>query len=59
MGENHVYYNGNSAKDFVTPSGLTGCPDKLPPLAYGVLLDMAKLMGKDILLKEPPLTAKK
>ena len=51
MGENHVYYNGNSAKDFVTPSGLTKLSiDKLPPVATrGVLLDMAKLMGKDIL----------
>jgi hypothetical protein len=51
MGENHRYYNGHLAKDFVTPVGLSKLSiDKLPPVATrGVLLDMAKLMGKDIL----------
>jgi kynurenine formamidase len=51
MGENHRYYNGNLASDFVTPTGLSKLSiDKLPPVATrGVLLDMAKLMGKDIL----------
>ena len=51
MGENHRYYNGHLAKDFVTPVGLSKLSiDKLPPVATrGVLLDMAKLLGKDIL----------
>jgi kynurenine formamidase len=51
MGENHRYYNGNLARDFVTPTGLTKLSiDKLPPIASrGVLLDMAKLMGEAIL----------
>jgi kynurenine formamidase len=51
MGVNHVYYNGNKASDFVTPKGLTKLSiDKLPPIvSRGVLLDVAKLMGKDIL----------
>lgn len=51
MGENHRYYNGHLAKDFVTPTGLSKLSiDKLPPVATrGILLDMAKLMGKDIL----------
>lgn len=48
MGVNHVYYNGNHAKDFVTPKGLTKLSiDKLPPIATrGVFLDMTKLLGK-------------
>ncbi len=51
MGINHVYYNGNKASDFITPKGLTKLStDKLPPIVTrGVLLNMAKLMGKDIL----------
>lgn len=51
MGINHVYYNGNKASDFVTPTGLTKLStDKLPPIVTrGVLLNMAKLMGKEIL----------
>lgn len=51
MGVNHVYYNGNKASDFVTPKGLTKLStDKLPPIVTrGILLDMTKLMGKDIL----------
>lgn len=51
MGENHRYYNGNLAADFVTPVGLSKLSiDKLPPIATrGVLLDMAKLMNQAIL----------
>lgn len=51
MGVNHVYYNGNKASDFVTPKGLAKLSiDKLPPIVTrGVLLNMAKHMGKDIL----------
>jgi kynurenine formamidase len=51
MGINHVYYNGNKASDFITPKGLTKLSiDRLPPIvSRGVLLDVAKLMGKDIL----------
>lgn len=49
MGENHVYYNGNHASDFVTPKGLTKFSiDELPPIvSRGVLLDMTKLLAKD------------
>lgn len=51
MGVNHVYYNGNKASDFVTPKGLSKLSiDKLPPIVTrGVLLNMAKHMGKEIL----------
>ena len=51
MGENHRYYNGNMARDFVTPTGFTKLSiDKLPPIASrGILLDVAKLMDKTIL----------
>lgn len=51
MGINHVYYNGNKASDFVTPTGLTKLStDKLPPIVTrGVLLNIAKLKGMDIL----------
>ena len=51
MGINHTYYNGNHARDFVTPKGLTKLSTHLlPPIvSRGILLDVAKLMGKDIL----------
>ena len=51
MGVNHVYYNGNHARDFVTPKGLTKLSiDKLPPIVTrGILLDIAALKGQDIL----------
>lgn len=51
MGIDHTYYNGNHARDFVTSTGLTKLSiDKLPPIVgRGILLDMAKLMGKAIL----------
>jgi kynurenine formamidase len=51
MGVNHVYYNGNKASDFVKPTGLSKLSiDKLPPIvSRGILLDIAKLKGQDIL----------
>ena len=51
LGIDHVYYNGNHAKDFVKNTGLTKFGiDKLPPIvARGVLIDMAKHLGKPIL----------
>ena len=51
MGIKHVYYNGNKAADFITPSGLNKLSvDRLPPIvSRGVLLDMAKHLGKAIL----------
>lgn len=49
MGENHVYYNGNHARDFVAPTGLTKFSiDALPPIVTrGVLLDMTSLLGQN------------
>ena len=51
MGVNHVYYNGTHAKDFVASKGLKKFSiHELPPIATrGVLLDMAKLKGVDVL----------
>lgn len=51
VGINHVYYNGNHAKDFVKNTGLTKLSiDRIPPIvARGVLLDIARLLGKPIL----------
>jgi len=51
MGINHVYYNGNRARDFVAPTGLTRLStDRLPPIvSRGVLLDMAAYMDKPML----------
>jgi len=51
LGINHVYYNGNRAQDFVRNTGLTKMSiDKIPPIvARGVLLDMARLLGKPVL----------
>lgn len=51
MGIEHTYYNGNHARDFVTPTGLSKLStDKLPPIVTrGVLLDMAKHMKQAIL----------
>ena len=49
MGENHVYYNGTHARDFVTPKGLTKFSiDALPPIvSRGVLLDMTRLLDQN------------
>ncbi|MAG00389.1 MAG: polyketide cyclase [Acidiferrobacteraceae bacterium] len=51
MGIEHVYYNGNRASDFVTPSGLTKLSiHELPPIVTrGVMLDIARHMGKAVL----------
>ncbi|MGE0625641.1 MAG: cyclase family protein [Pseudomonadales bacterium] len=51
MGLEHVYYNGNHARDFVTATGLTKLStDKLPPIVTrGVMLDMAKHLKQPIL----------
>ena len=51
MGIEHVYYNGNRAQDFVQTTGLTKLSvDRLPPIVgRGVMLDVAKLLGKPIL----------
>ena len=44
MGINHVYYNGLTPEQFVTPKGLTALSiEKLPPIvSRGVLLDMTR-----------------
>ena len=49
MGINHVYYNGLTPKDFVSPTGLTQLSiDKLPPMVgRGVLLDMTRHFGEE------------
>lgn len=49
MGENHVYYNGVHASDFVTPKGLTkfSIHDLPPIVTRGILLDMTKILGKN------------
>ena len=59
MGINHTYYNGNHASDFITPTGLTKLSvDKLPPIvSRGVLLDIAKLKGVDILPTGTPINS--
>jgi kynurenine formamidase len=51
LGKDHVYYNGNKAEDFVKNTGLTKFSiDKIPPIVgRGVLLDMARYLGKLIL----------
>ncbi len=49
MGENHVYYNGNRARDFVTTRGLTrfGTHELPPIVTRGILLDMTRQLGQD------------
>ena len=51
VGINHVYYNGVHAKDFTKVTGLTtfSISDIPPIVARGVLLDIARLKGKEIL----------
>ena len=51
MGIDHVYYNGNHARDFVTPKGLTKLSTHdLPPIVTrGVMIDMAAHMKQAIL----------
>jgi kynurenine formamidase len=50
IGINHVYYNGNHAKDFVTVEGVKKLGvEKVPPMvARGVVLDMTVHFGVDI-----------
>lgn len=51
MGIEHRYYNGLHASEFITPSGLTRySTHEIPPIVTrGVLLDMAKHLGRDVL----------
>jgi kynurenine formamidase len=51
MGIEHMYYNGNRAKGFVTTTGLTKLgTHKLPPIVTrGVLLDMTRQYNTDML----------
>ena len=60
MGENHIYYNGNHARDFITPKGLTKLSiHSLPPIvSRGVLLDMTKLLGQNPLPAGTPINSK-
>jgi len=60
MGINHVYYNGNHARDFVTPKGLTKLSiDKLPPIvSRGILLDMAAFTNQAIVPAGTPINSK-
>jgi kynurenine formamidase len=50
-GVEQVYYNGAQGNDFIKPDGLTkfGTHQFPPVVARGILLDMAKCAGKDIL----------
>lgn len=49
MGSNHVYYNGLTPEDFVSPTGLTKLgTHAIPPIVTrGVLLDMTAQFGSD------------
>ncbi len=51
VGRNHEYYNGNMSEDFAHPGGLTKLGvENIPPIvARGVLIDIAKHKGKEIL----------
>lgn len=51
MGIDHVYYNGVHASEFVTTPGLTKLgTESIPPIVTrGVLLDMTRHFGKDVL----------
>ena len=51
MGIDHRYYNGLHASEFVATGGLTKLgTEKVPPIVTrGVLLDMTKHFGKDVL----------
>ena len=62
MGENHVYYNGNSAKDFVTRHlASLSCPStNYRPLRLAAYCWIWRSSwARTFCLKEPPLTAKK
>ena len=51
LGINHVYYNGNHARDFVKNTGVTkfGMEDLPPIVSRGVMIDMAKHFGESVL----------
>jgi kynurenine formamidase len=51
IGVDHIYYNGNNGSDFVMGDGMTKLGiEKVPPMVTrGVLLDMAKFYGKEML----------
>lgn len=51
MGIEHRYYNGLHASEFIRPNGLTRySTHEIPPIVTrGVLLDMAKHLGRDVL----------
>ncbi len=51
VGVENVYYNQNHAKDFADVSGLKKLGvENIPPIATrGILLDIAKLQGKEVL----------
>lgn len=51
IGEKNIYYNGLNASEFAQANGLTKLGiEKVPPIvARGVMLDMAKFHGKDML----------
>lgn len=55
-----VYYNGKRAKDFIKADGVTmfGMENLPPVVTRGVLLDMAKCMGKEILDEGTPFNRK-
>ncbi len=50
IGIDHTYYNGNQYEDFVKADGLTkmGMETVPPIVTRGVMLDMAKFYGQDI-----------
>lgn len=51
-----VYYNGKRAKDFIKADGVTmfGMENLPPIVTRGILLDMAKCLGKDMMLEGEP-----
>lgn len=58
VGINHVYYNGNKAKDFAKVTGVTKLGmEKLPPIiGRGVVLDMAGYYGVNVVKEGTPYT---
>ncbi len=58
LAEGNVYYNCNKAADFVKITGLTKLSvDKIPPMvARGVLIDMAKHFGVEVMDGGQPIT---
>ncbi|MFV0410422.1 MAG: cyclase family protein [Paracoccus sp. (in: a-proteobacteria)] len=58
IGIKHIYYNGNEYSDFVKADGLAKFGiEKVPPIvARGVMLDMAKFYGQEIVREGTPYT---